>query len=173
MMSDLVDFWLFASLTSVTYLGFNLGKISELTKLMKKEKKVQGTVDRTFGLEIKPSGETKILDLTGRQLEMLQESVGGWIETVTLSDNAILWCNEEGAVLNLLRNPFAEMIWDAYIDRKNPIFGTVVLTGGVDEKGELFSLTKNQTDRIINDIKFIQVIQPMKGNHSNDFGIHY
>ena len=56
MMGDLVDFWLFALLTSITYLGFTLGKISELTRLTKREKKVQETVDRIFGLEIKPSG---------------------------------------------------------------------------------------------------------------------
>jgi hypothetical protein len=42
MMGDLVDFWLFALLTSITYLGFTLGKISELTRLTKREKKVQG-----------------------------------------------------------------------------------------------------------------------------------
>lgn len=173
MMNDLVDFWLFALLTSITYLGFTLGKISELTKVAKKEKKVQGTVDRIFGLEIKPSGETKILDLTGREVEVLQESIGGWLEGIALSENAMMWSNEEGYLLKLLRNSFAEMIWDAYMkEQKNPIVGTVVLTGGVDEKGDLFSLTKKQIDRVINDIKFIQVIQPLKGNHSNEFGIY-
>lgn len=172
-MNDLVDFWLFALLTSITYLGFTLGKISELTKVAKKEKKVQGTVDRIFGLEIKPSGETKILDLTGREVEVLQESIGGWLEGIALSENAMMWSNEEGYLLKLLRNSFAEMIWDAYMkEQKNPIVGTVVLTGGVDEKGDLFSLTKKQIDRVINDIKFIQVIQPLKGNHSNEFGIY-
>ena len=172
MMGDLVDFWLFALLTSITYLGFTLGKISELTRLTKREKKVQETVDRIFGLEIKPSGETKVLDLTGREVEVLQESIGGWIEGIALSENAMMWCNEDGYRLKLLRNSFAEMIWDAYVDRKNPIVGTVVLTGGVDERGELFSLTKKQIDRVINDIKFIQVIQPLKGKHSNEFGIY-
>ena len=172
MMSDLVDFWLFALLTSITYLGFNLGKISELTKLTKREKQVQEIVDRIFGLEIKPSGETKVLDLTGREVEVLQESVGGWIEGVALAENAMMWCNEEGYRLKMLRNSFAEMIWDAYIDRKNPIVGTVVLTGGVDERGELFSLTQKQIERISNDIKFVQVIQPLKGDHSSEFGIY-
>jgi hypothetical protein len=110
--------------------------------------------------------------LTGREVEVLQESIGGWIEGIALSENAMMWCNEDGYHLKLLRNSFAEMIWDAYVDRKNPIVGTVVLTGGVDERGELFSLTKKQIDRVINDIKFIQVIQPLKGKHSNEFGIY-
>jgi actin-related protein len=171
-MKDLVDFWLFALLLSSTYFGFTIGKIVELNKQTIKEKKVGETIDRIFALEIKPSGETKILDMTGRELEVIQESVEGWIEGIALGDNAMIWCNEEGNMLKLLRNSFAEMIWDAYIDRKNPIVGTVVLTGGVDERGDLFSLTKNQIDRIVNDIKFLQVVQPLKGKNANYFKIY-
>ena len=169
-MSNLTDFWLLVLLAGVTVFGYNLGKIAELNKQIGGNK-MEETLDRIFALKITPSGDTEVLDMTGKEVVVLQEAVGGWIEGIALSDNVMMWCNEDGHQLKMLRNSFAEMIWDALIDRKNPIVGTVVLSGGVDEKGDLFSLTKNQIERVVNDIKFIQVIQPLKGNNSDEFGI--
>ncbi len=166
-----MTFWFIALLVSIGYTGFVIGKIVELNKLVK-EGQVTETVDRVFALEIKPSGETKVLDLTGREEQVLQESIGGWLEAITLTDNAMIWCNEDGYRLKLLRNSFAEMIWDAHIDRKNPIVGTVVLTGGVDENGQLFSLSQKQIERVTTDIKFIQVINPMKGRNEDEYRIY-
>ena len=169
-MSDLVDFWLLVLVAGVTVFGYNLGKILELNKQLGGNK-MERTLDRIFALKITPSGETEVIDMTNKEVGVLQEAVGGWIEGIALAENVMMWCNEDGHQLKMLRNPFAEMIWDAYIDRKNPIVGTVVLTGGVDEKGDLFSLTHEQIDRVVNDITFIQVVQPLKGRYLDDFGI--
>lgn len=158
-MSDLVDFWLLVLVAGVMVFGYNSGKISELNKQLGGNK-MGKTLDRIFAMKITPSGETEVIDMTGKEVGVLQEAVGGWIEGISLAENVMIWCNEDGHQSKMLRNSFAEMIWDAYLDRKNPIVGTVVLTGGVDEKGDLFSLTHKQIDRVENDIKFIKIVQP-------------
>lgn len=155
------NFWLVALLLSITYFGFTVGKIVELNKQLKGEK-MGLTIDRILALKVEPSGETEIVDMTGDEVKKLQEAVGGFIEGISLTMNAMMWCNEEGIMDGLERNPFAEMIYDAYVDRKNPILGTVMISGGCDEFGELCSLTQKQIDRLITDIKFVKVISPLK-----------
>ncbi len=53
---------------------------------------------------IKQPGETaKRIDIDNT-LEALQKAVGGYIETVTLFEDVILICNEEGRLMNLPYN---------------------------------------------------------------------
>ena len=158
------NFWLVALLISVTYFGFVLGKVVELNNQLRGEK-MDLTADRILALKIEPSGETEIVDMSGNEVIVLQEGVGGWIEGISLTMNAMMWCNEEGIAEGLERNPWAEMIYDAYLDRKNPILGTVMMTGGCDEFGELCSLTRKQIERLTTDIKFVKVIEPLKGKN--------
>lgn len=45
-------------------------------------------------------GWVKVIDIENT-LEAMQEAVGGYIETVKLTDDACLICNEEGMIRNL------------------------------------------------------------------------
>lgn len=66
-------------------------------------------------------------------LKALQETVGGYIETVTLDNGVVLICNEEGAIRQLPYNftlgRLHELAPDDCIMMRNPIFGTVVACG--------------------------------------------
>lgn len=95
-------------------------------------------------LAITTIGEVKILDLTDKALEQLQEAVGGWVQAIDLSDEMSLWCNEEGKMNNLPHNPFGQAFWEMAYGRTDYIVGNVVLTGGVDDEGETIGLTDYQ-----------------------------
>lgn len=123
-----------------------------------------------WAIVIEPSGDTKVVDLAGKELPVLQEAIGGFVTAISLSENATLWLNEEGYTLKLSRNRFAELIWDAHLDRKNMIVGTTVLTGGIDNNGDLHGLSSTMIDRVQNDIKFVQIMQPWQGR-ADELGI--
>lgn len=63
-------------------------------------------------------------------LETMQKIVGGYIETVTLSKDTVLICNEEGRLKGL--QPSARILGEVY-------FGNVILAG-YDEDGEFCSI---------------------------------
>lgn len=50
-------------------------------------------------------------------LKLLQKAVGGWIEPVMMSDGDIMYCNEEGKIMELPHNPAANKLinFDDYI----------------------------------------------------------
>lgn len=63
-------------------------------------------------------------------LETMQKIVGGYIETVTLSNGIVLICNEEGRLKGL--KPSARILGEVY-------FGNVILAG-YDGDGEFCSI---------------------------------
>ena len=54
-------------------------------------------------LMVEPKKSPYLADI-GDDLKSMQEVVGGYIETVTLSDTAVIICNEEGKRLRLEAN---------------------------------------------------------------------
>ena len=76
--------------------------------------------------------ETDFLEQTeiDNTLETMQKIVGGYIETVTLSNGIVLICNEEGRLKGL--KPSARILGEVY-------FGNVILAG-YDEGGEFCSI---------------------------------
>ena len=54
----------------------------------------------------KPVGKPFELREVPNSLEACQELVGGYIETVTLAEDLILVCNEEGLIRDLPSNPW-------------------------------------------------------------------
>ena len=61
-------------------------------------------------------------------LKNLQNTVGGYIETVTLNNGVVLICNEEGKLMDMPYNFTLRRI-HGIIPIHNPIFGTVIACG--------------------------------------------
>ena len=97
-------------------------------------------------LRITTTGE--IYELEDISLESLQEGVGGWVQALAL-DGLTMWCNEEGKLIGLTHNPYAQELWDfVYGVKTDYLVGDVVITGGTDEEGNIISLTRSEADDI-------------------------
>ena len=66
-------------------------------------------------------------------LKALQETVGGYIETVTLDNGVVLICNEEGKLRDMPYNFTHRQMFGA-IPLQYPIFGTVIACGADGEE---------------------------------------
>lgn len=92
-------------------------------------------------LQIRYNFTTKLVDLDqDNALPQLQKAVGGYIELVNLSDDMLMWVNEEGAIEKLPGNLVGTHLWDqSFPEYKgtNKIFGNVIITGVEDENGNL------------------------------------
>lgn len=89
-------------------------------------------------LVINTDGSIAEVDTT---LDALQGAVGGWVQAVDLTDALTLWVNEEGKMVGLPHNRYAQALWDdAYGEGTDYIVGNAVLTGGVDEHGDTLGL---------------------------------
>ena len=97
-------------------------------------------------LHIKTTGEVIELDITADSLTTLQTAVGGWVQAIDIASDLSMWCNEEGKLISLPHNPFAQFMWDkAFGAHTDYIVGDIVLTGGTDEEGATLGLTDEQT----------------------------
>ena len=83
-------------------------------------------------LHIKASGETKIVTLPEANSYLtIKELVGGWIDSVGVMDNAIMYVHDEGLLIEDMEpNPYATFI------SGQVIFGDVVIVGSLNAKGE-------------------------------------
>lgn len=87
---------------------------------------------------VKKVGQTvELVDLPNKY-DTLKDAVGGYIECVRLEKGVILWCNEEGKLLDLPHNFTVGNI---------RIEGDVIFTGD-DYKGGNVSLKQKQIDYI-------------------------
>ena len=92
---------------------------------------------------IKISTTGQITEIKEINLAALQEGVGGWVQAIDLSETVVLWCNEEGKLINLPHNPYAQELWDeAYGVKTDYIVGDVVITGGTDNEGNTLGLSE-------------------------------
>ena len=109
-------------------------------------------------LQITTTG--KVTELEEISLESLQEGVGGWVQALSL-DGLTMWCNEEGKLIGLTHNPYAQELWDSvYGVKTDYLVGDVVITGGTDEKGDIIPLTRSEATDIMT---FVAVVAKFVG----------
>lgn len=101
-------------------------------------------------LKVTTEGVISVITATDEEsLSKLQEAVGGWVQAIDLSDTLSLWCNEEGKLVGLPHNPFAQILWDeAFGAHTDYIVGDVVFTGGTDDEGYTLGISDEQTARV-------------------------
>ncbi len=96
-------------------------------------------------IQIKTDGTVTVLDMTADSLQTLQTAVGGWVQAIDLTADMTMWCNEEGKLVGLPHNPYAQHMWDkAFGAQTDYIVGDIVLTGGADDEGMTLGLTAEQ-----------------------------
>ena len=76
-----------------------------------------------------PFGHMISLD---NDLNTFQRIVGGYIETVTLSEGLVMICNEEGVLLKLARNCFVRQKL-GYVNIWHDVLGTIVVVGAKED----------------------------------------
>ena len=103
-----------------------------------------------LAIELSPDGQIRDLDITDNNasLKILQGAVSGLIQPVGITDNLVMWVNEEFVFmpeleLNALASSMFESIGGTY-----PIHGTVVFTGGLDEDGYSDGLDNSTRDKL-------------------------
>jgi hypothetical protein len=82
---------------------------------------------------VKAPGEQPVVQMLDNTLQALQATVGGYVESLTLSRSRVLLCNEDGKRLRLQPNLVSGLI--------DPIVGTVIVAKH-NGKGDFVSLTK-------------------------------
>lgn len=85
---------------------------------------------------------------SGKQLQQLQDAVGGWVEAVDLSPTLTMWCNEEGKLNGLPFNSLATDLWEESFGRTDFIKGNVIFTGGTGSEGETLGLDEATADKL-------------------------
>lgn len=113
-------------------------------------------------LQVKTTGEVVELDISADSLEYLQTAVGGWVQAIDIATDMTMWCNEEGKLIGLPHNPYAQFMWDkAFGAHTDYIVGDIVLTGGTDEEGATLGLSDEQTVIVRNIVKKVsEFVEP-------------
>ena len=93
-------------------------------------------------IRVTTKGLIEEIDLTSDSLTALQTAVGGWVQAIDLDATLTMWCNEEGKILDMPHNPFAQVMWnEAFGPGTDYIVGDVVFSGTPDEEGYTTGLT--------------------------------
>lgn len=102
-----------------------------------------------LGIRITTAGAVEELDMSADGLQVLQTAVGGWVQAIDLDDSLTLWLNEEGKLVGLPHNPYAQFAWDKrYGAHTDYMVGDAVFTGGTDEEGATLGLDRDTADQI-------------------------
>lgn len=99
--------------------------------------------DNKIRVYIKAPGKEPELKEIENTLESLQQIVGGYIETVTLADNAVIICNEEGRLRDL---PFNCHIFGG------DFVGTIIFAGVDEDEFASWSLDPASTRILFPDL---------------------
>lgn len=99
-------------------------------------------------LIIQPDGsyEIRVIDQT---LTTYRQILGGHLEAVPAGEGAVFWCNEEGKIHGLPRNPMATYLWwklEPHMEGLDDLRGAVVVTGPTDEDGDSHPVMNAVTD---------------------------
>jgi hypothetical protein len=101
----------------------------------------------TLAIQVTTNGEVKELDSI--ELPVLQESVGGYVQAISLREDVVMWLNEEAKIERLPHNPVGQTLWNgAYGADTDYIQGNAVFTGGTDEHGETLPLSEERAREI-------------------------
>ena len=92
-------------------------------------------------LRINTDFTTEVLDLSNNEYEQLSGAVGGLIQAVDLKPDLILWCNDEGKLMDLPLNIIASHMWEKSFGPTDIIVGDCVFTGGADDEGDTIELS--------------------------------
>ena len=95
--------------------------------------------EKELRIVLKKVGEIPEIMNIENTLEAKQKLVGGLIEVVSVTDNILLICNEEGKLENL----FPNLVFDY-----DYIAGDCIFVGDDYENGDFKSLTDDQIDEI-------------------------
>jgi hypothetical protein len=102
-----------------------------------------------LAIRITTTGEVTDLDLSTDSLQTLQTAVGGWVQVIDLDDSLSMWLNEEGKLVGLPHNPYAQFAWDkTFGAHTDYMVGDVVFTGGTDDEGATLGLDSDTADQI-------------------------
>jgi len=98
----------------------------------------------------KPFKPAEVTEIDG-QLKTMQKIVGGHIEAIPYPkpkgmQNIIVWCNEEGKLMQLMPNIFFPEINDVLV-------GTIFITGTEDDGGNLIGLNDEQIEFLLPDLE--------------------
>jgi hypothetical protein len=71
------------------------------------------------------------------------------VQAIDLDDELSMWLNEEGKLVGLPHNPFAQFAWDKRFGAHTDyMVGDVVFAGGTDEDGVTLGLDQDTADQI-------------------------
>ena len=102
---------------------------------------------------ITPEGKTDVINFTVEEFGgKLRELIGGPFDCIALPNLGIdIWVHDEGLLLEMERNFFAEALWNAEHRKKDAayIVGPIVLTGIADSDGNVTSISQNFLDKVI------------------------
>lgn len=93
-------------------------------------------------------GNLEVVPFVDDQLKILQTTVGGYVEAITLAGDLVMWVNEEGKMNGLPFNQAATSIFMMHRGGADYIVGPVVFTGGVDDDGETLGLSEMQIHQL-------------------------
>jgi hypothetical protein len=100
---------------------------------------------------IPTDGEAYRLEITSderKELRILQELVGGFLELVPYEGDACIFCNEEGKLQGLPKNRRAQHVVSPPGDY---LVGNIVVLGPEDDDGETTSLSEEEVDALLHD----------------------
>lgn len=107
-------------------------------------------------LKIAVDGKMEVVDFTNENsYRTISDAVGGWIEAVTLANDIVMWCNEEGKLIPLDVNHHASRLFVHAFGKIDLIAGDVIITGGADEEGNNLGLTDERIDEITHYLKLM------------------
>jgi hypothetical protein len=115
-----------------------------------------------LGIRVTTTGAVEELDMTADGLQVLQTAVGGWVQAIDLDDELTMWLNEEGKLVGLAHNPYAQLAWDKRFGAHTDyMVGDVVFTGGTDEEGATLGLDQDTADQIRMMVRQVaQMVEP-------------
>jgi hypothetical protein len=103
---------------------------------------------------IKPEGSLAILEFKKKDFgDVLRDVIGGRFDCISLPEMGIdIWVHDEGLLLGLDRNRFAEILWETEHEESGTayIVGPIVLTGLPDEEGNVTSISEEFIEKVIN-----------------------
>lgn len=101
-----------------------------------------------FAAKLSVHGAVEVIPFIDDQLKTLQDAVGGYIEAITLSDDLVMWVNEDGKMNRLPFNQAATSLFMKYRGGADFIVGNVVLTGGADADGNTLGINEAQIQQL-------------------------
>jgi hypothetical protein len=100
-------------------------------------------------ITINTNGEVAQTELSEITYKFLNESCGGYIQSVYFSNGVSMYCNEEGKMNGLPYNHKATALWTKDYGQTDLISGNVVLVGEPDDEGDDQGLTQSQIDEVM------------------------